>query len=257
MKKFQLTVSTQLDYLTLGDSSPPFTSVTTEIMASDENDLLKKFRAFLEKVDFFHGMSTGTSKPEAELIVSSRRQTIWKVRDATSINFDDVWDGGTGTFQCGLSEVKIESLEGKRKKKLSFPVVIFDKNYKNNQNDFNGMSDAVIREMMRTNRSFFYCEFGRPNSSGLGIVEAGIRFMTVDPENVCGIIDQIESDQQTGIIKGVFTPSGPKADWAIALMRTYGENPHTPHFAYRAGVKDLSGKDKVFGRVICWDLCPE
>lgn len=74
MKRYTLSVETNMDFIALYGSDVRLTKVVTEIIAKDQEDLRAKVEDFLKSVGPFHGMETGLDKDQIEDLQTHRKE---------------------------------------------------------------------------------------------------------------------------------------------------------------------------------------
>lgn len=90
MKRFKITVTSNMDFLTLEGSSTRFTTIGTEVIGKDKKDSEAQIQSFLSSIRPFHGMATGLSREEADEVVESRKKVSdWL--DNFVNNCHDIW----------------------------------------------------------------------------------------------------------------------------------------------------------------------
>ncbi|QFP93240.1 hypothetical protein [Serratia phage PCH45] len=98
MKRFEVSVRSNIDFITLEGSTVRLTNVGTEIIAKDQEDLNRQLNEFLTELRPFHGMSSGLSREEAVEIVARRNDIVKELTGFTNKCYN-LWTASAVAFK--------------------------------------------------------------------------------------------------------------------------------------------------------------
>ncbi len=104
MKRFEVSVRTNIDFITLEGSTVRLTNVGTEIIAKDQDDLNYRLNEFLTELRPFHGMASGLSREEADEIVARRNDIVKELAGFVKKCYN-LWTASAVTFKFHQWEI--------------------------------------------------------------------------------------------------------------------------------------------------------